>query len=98
MLNGEPTGLRVQIANGGYMFFRLTTRGVTQHASYRQFGVDAIEKMERVLPSVRDWEAAYRAKFTPPFVVPRVHVGVVPRRGVLSLASNLVRPRRNVGQ
>ena len=77
MLNGEPTGLRVQISNGGYMFFRLTTRGVTQHASYRQFGVDAIEKMERVMPAVREWETEYQAKFTHPFVIPRVNVGAI---------------------
>ena len=77
VLNGEPTGLRVQIANGGYMFVRLTTRGVTQHCSYRQFGVDAIAKMEPVLPAVREWEAEYQAKFTHPFMVPRVNIGAI---------------------
>lgn len=77
VLNGEPTGLRVQIANGGYMFFRLTTRGVTQHASYRQFGVDAIQKMERVLPSIREWEAEYQERFGHHLVVPRVNVGAI---------------------
>lgn len=77
ILNGEPTGLRVQIANGGYMFFRLTTRGVTQHASYRQFGADAIQKMERVLPLIRAWEEEYQAKFGHHLVVPRVNVGAV---------------------
>ncbi len=77
VLNGEPTGLRVQIANGGYIFLRLTTRGVTQHASYRQFGVDAIEKMESVLPRVREWEAEYQAKFKHDLVVPRVNIGAI---------------------
>lgn len=77
VLNGEPTGLRVQIANGGYIFLRLTTRGVTQHASYRQFGSDAIEKMESVLPRVREWEAEYQAKFKHDLVVPRVNIGAI---------------------
>lgn len=77
ILNGEPTGLRVQIANGGYMFFRLTTRGVTQHASYRQFGVDAIQKMEHVLPAIRAWEDEYQQKFGHHLVVPRVNVGAI---------------------
>jgi acetylornithine deacetylase/succinyl-diaminopimelate desuccinylase-like protein len=77
VLNGEPTGLRVQIANGGYIFVRLTTRGVTQHASYRQFGVDAIEKMESVLPRIREWEAEYQALFKHDLVVPRVNVGAI---------------------
>lgn len=77
ILNGEPTGLRVQIANGGYIFLQLTTRGVTQHASYRQFGVDAIEKMESVLPRIREWEAEYQAMFKHDLVVPRVNVGAI---------------------
>lgn len=77
VLNGEPTGLRVQIANGGYMFIRLTTRGVTQHASYRQFGVDAIEKMEHVLPRVREWESEYQAMFKHDLVLPRVNIGAI---------------------
>ena len=77
VLNGEPTGLRVQIANGGYIFLRLTTRGVTQHASYRQHGVDAIEKMESVLPRIREWEPEYQAKFKHDLVVPRVNIGAI---------------------
>ena len=77
VLNGEPTGLRVQISNGGYIFVRLTTRGVTQHASYRQFGVDAIEKMESVLPRIREWEAEYQAIFKHDLVVPRVQIGAI---------------------
>ncbi len=77
VINGEPTGTRVQIANGGYIFARLTTRGVTQHASYRQFGVDAIQKMESVLPRIRDWEAEYQAQFKHDLVVPRVNVGAI---------------------
>lgn len=77
VLNGEPTGLRVQIANGGYMFIRLTTRGVTQHASYRQFGVDAIEKMERVMPRIREWEPEYQARFKHDLVVPRINIGAI---------------------
>ncbi|HEX2154076.1 MAG TPA: M20/M25/M40 family metallo-hydrolase [Acidimicrobiia bacterium] len=77
ILNGEPTGLRVQIANGGYIFLRLTTRGVTQHASYRQFGVDAIEKMESILPRIREWEAEYQATFKHDLVVPRINIGAI---------------------
>ncbi len=77
VVNGEPTGIRVQIANGGYIFLRLTTRGVTQHASYRQFGVDAIGKMESVLPRIREWEAEYQALFKHDLVVPRVNIGAI---------------------
>ncbi len=77
VINGEPTGLRVQIANGGYMFIRMTTRGVVQHASYRQYGVDALMKMEKVIPEVRAWEAEYQEMFTHPFMRPRVNVGAI---------------------
>lgn len=75
VINGEPTGLRVQIANGGYHFVRVTTRGVTQHASYRSAGVDAIGKMERVIPQIRAWEAVYRDKYRHPLMVPTVNIG-----------------------
>lgn len=75
VINGEPTGLRVQIANGGYHFIRVTTRGVTQHAAYRHAGVDAIAKMERVIPRIRDWEEEYRARYKHPLMVPTVNIG-----------------------
>jgi acetylornithine deacetylase len=77
VINGEPTGLRVQTANCGYMFVRLTTRGVTQHSAYRRLGVDAIAAMERVLPRIRAWEAEYQRLFPHPLIQPNVNVGAI---------------------
>ena len=77
VINGEPTGLRVQTANCGYMFVRLTTRGVTQHSAYRRHGVDAIASMERVLPRIRAWEHDYQRRFPHPRIRPTVNVGAI---------------------
>ena len=77
VINGEPTGLRVQTANCGYMFVRLTTRGVTQHSAYRRHGVDAIASMERVLPRIRAWESEYQRRFPHPRIRPTVNVGAI---------------------
>ena len=77
VINGEPTGLRVQTANCGYMFVRLTTHGVTQHSAYRRHGVDAIASMERVLPRIRAWEGEYQRHFPHPRIRPTVNVGAI---------------------
>ena len=77
VINGEPTGLRVQTANCGYLFVRLTTRGVTQHSAYRRHGVDAIASMERVLPRIRAWESEYQERFPHPRIRPTVNVGAI---------------------
>lgn len=77
VINGEPTGLRVQTANCGYMFVRLTTHGITQHSAYRRHGVDAIASMERVLPRIRAWESEYQQSFPHPLIRPAVNVGAI---------------------
>jgi acetylornithine deacetylase/succinyl-diaminopimelate desuccinylase-like protein len=77
VINGEPTGLRVQIVNGGYHFIRVTTRGVTQHSAYRHAGVDAIAKMEKVIPRVRAWEETYRAKYPHHLMRPSINLGAI---------------------
>jgi acetylornithine deacetylase len=77
VINGEPTSHRVQIANGGYMYLRLTTRGLSQHAAYKQYGVDAIGKMVTVMAAVNEWEAWYQQHYRHPFITPRVSVGAI---------------------
>jgi acetylornithine deacetylase len=48
-INGEPTGLRLQLAHGGAWQFELTTHGVAEHISRREGGVDATAKMIKLL-------------------------------------------------
>ena len=64
----EPTSNRISVASGGYVFFELVTRG-NPGATYRRGGQsvavkpgeDAIEKMLRAIPSLRQWGERYLA-------------------------------------
>ena len=51
-INGEPTGLRLQLAHGGAWQFELTTHGVAEHISRRDGGVDATKKMIKLLAAL----------------------------------------------
>lgn len=51
-INGEPTGLRLQLAHGGAWQFELTTHGVAEHISRREGGVDATAKMIKLLAAL----------------------------------------------
>lgn len=77
VINGEPTGRRVQVANCGYAFLRLTTRGVSQHTAYREQGVDAIAKMITVIDAVNAWESWYQDHHRHSSITPRVGIGAI---------------------
>lgn len=55
-INGEPTGLRLQVAHGGAWQFELTTYGVAEHISRREGGVDATGKMITLLDALDENE------------------------------------------
>ena len=65
----EPTSNRISVASGGYVFFQLTTRG-NPGATYRRGGAtvqvkpgeDAIEKMLKAIPAIKQWGAEYTDK------------------------------------
>jgi acetylornithine deacetylase len=65
----EPTSNRISVASGGYLFFELMTRG-NPGATYSRGGTtvqvkpgeDAIEKMLKVIPSLKDWGQSYLSK------------------------------------
>lgn len=62
----EPTSNRISVASGGYLFFELTTRG-NPAATYRRGGTkvqvkpgeDAIEKMLKAIPALKEWGEQY---------------------------------------
>ncbi len=56
---GEPTGLRLQPGNTGYIFCKISTFGVAQHTWSKQNGVDAMEKMMTVIQALRKWETRF---------------------------------------
>lgn len=74
---GEPTGLRLQIGNSGYAFVKISTSGVAQHTWSKEFGIDAIEKMEKVMAALRKWEPEFEAKHPHPFMKNRVGIGAI---------------------
>jgi succinyl-diaminopimelate desuccinylase len=46
---GEPTGLNVLIAEKGYLWCRISTVGKPAHGSKPEFGINAIEKMSKIV-------------------------------------------------
>lgn len=74
-INGEPTGLRVQFGNTGYVFAKFTTRGVVTHTCTKQLGVDAYKKMTRVIAALEAWEPRYQARHPHPFMEVRMGIG-----------------------
>lgn len=76
-IDGEPTGMRLQIGNTGYLFARISVSGVPSHTFSRERGVDPIEKIEALLPALRRWEPAYQKRHPHPFMLPMVGIGAI---------------------
>jgi acetylornithine deacetylase/succinyl-diaminopimelate desuccinylase-like protein len=76
-LDAEPTGLRIQPGNEGYVFARVTTHGVAQHTWSKENGVDAIAKAVDVLGAIRAWEPAYERRHAHPRMKTRIGVGAI---------------------
>ena len=74
---GEPTGLRLQIGNMGYIFARITTKGVAHHTFCKHLGIDALEKMLHVIKAVKKWEPQYQRKYSHDFMKPMVGIGAI---------------------
>lgn len=74
---GEPTGLRVQPGNTGYLFVKLSTFGVTQHTWSKQNGIDALAKMRRVIERLEAWEPIYEQRHPHPLMRPRVGISAI---------------------
>ncbi|MDD3927674.1 MAG: ArgE/DapE family deacylase [bacterium] len=58
-LIAEPTGLEIACAHRGAMHLRISTRGISTHASMKDRGVNAIEKMVELMKALasleREW-------------------------------------------
>ncbi len=74
---GEPTGLRLQPGNTGYIFARIATFGQAQHTWSKQNGVDAIAKMLPVIAALREWEGEFERKHPHPFMKTRVGISAI---------------------
>jgi acetylornithine deacetylase/succinyl-diaminopimelate desuccinylase-like protein len=74
---GEPTGMRLQIGETGYCFAKITVYGKAQHTWCKEFGIDPIEKMTRVIAALKAWEPVYQQRHPHPFMEPRIGIGAI---------------------
>ena len=74
-INGEPTGLRLQTGNAGYLFVRLHVKGQPQHTYSKDKAVDPLPKAFRLHQALGAWEAEYTARHAHPLMKPLVGVG-----------------------
>jgi len=74
---GEPTGLRVQPGNTGYLFVKLATHGLTQHTWSKEQGIDALAKMRTLMDRLEAWEPVYEQRHPHPFMKPRVGISAI---------------------
>ncbi len=74
---GEPTGLRVQPGNAGYLFVKISTFGVTQHTWSKQNGIDALAKMRKVMDQLEEWEPVYERRHPHPLMKPRIGISAI---------------------
>ncbi len=76
-INGEPTGLRLQNGNAGYVFARLRVEGRPQHTFSRAHALDPIPKAMAVYEELDRWQAEYRSRHDHEFMDPLVSVGAI---------------------
>ena len=74
-INGEPTGLRLQTGNAGYLFIRLQVKGSPQHTYSKDAAVDPLPKAFRLHQALQDWEPHYQARHPHPLMKPLIGVG-----------------------
>lgn len=83
-INGEPTGLRLQLAHGGAWQFELTTHGIAEHISRRDGGVDATAKMIKLLAALDEnqltFDPAQGIEGLPRLVVGQINGGTAASR------------------
>ena len=74
---GEPTGLRLQPGNTGYIFCKISTIGKAQHTWSKQNGIDAIEKMISVIDVLKKWEPEFEKNNPHDFMKTRVGISAI---------------------
>ncbi len=76
-INGEPTGLRLQTGNCGYVFARVAVRGSPQATFSKTVAVDAMERAIRLRQAILDWEPDYQRLHPHPVMKPLIGVGAI---------------------
>lgn len=74
-INGEPTALRLQTGNAGYLFVRIHVGGSPQATYSKHAAVDPLPKAFRLHQALQDWEPQYQARHPHPLMKPLIGVG-----------------------
>ncbi len=74
-INGEPTGLRLQTGNAGYLFIRIAIKGKPQATFSKNVAVDPIPKAIRLYEALQEWEPVYIERHPHPLMKPLVGIG-----------------------
>ncbi len=102
---GEPTRMDIAIAHKGYAWFEIETAGRRAHGSMPEKGIDAIEKMAKIISQLDSIRRQHKMKKHPLVGSPKIHTSTitggsdwstVPAKCVLRLERRLIpgeRPR-----
>lgn len=74
---GEPTGLQIEIAHKGTARFEITVEGKSCHSSMPWNGVNAIEKMAKVIHAMEEYDASLRGRAHPLLSRPSIAVTTI---------------------
>jgi len=74
---GEPTGLDIATAHKGYAWLQIETFGKRAHGSVPERGVDAIEKMAKIISGIERIRHEHRRRRHPLVGTPKIHTSTV---------------------
>jgi acetylornithine deacetylase/succinyl-diaminopimelate desuccinylase-like protein len=74
---GEPTALHLAVGQTGWIFARITVTGSSQHTWCKEYGIDPIEKMQKVMDCLRSWEGELKRVHAHPFMDTRLGIGAI---------------------
>jgi acetylornithine deacetylase len=74
---GEPTALQLAITHKGYALAEFETQGKAAHGSMPEKGIDAIEKMARVVLKIEDLKKEYGLKSHEMLGSPKIHTSII---------------------
>jgi len=76
-INGEPTGLKLQRGNAGYMFVEVRFVGSAQHAFSKASAIDPLPRAIRAYERLQAWGEEYSSRHQDDVMRPLVNVGAV---------------------
>jgi acetylornithine deacetylase/succinyl-diaminopimelate desuccinylase-like protein len=76
-INGEPSGMRLQTGNAGYLFAKVSIKGVAQHTFSKEKAIDPIPKAFQVYDALQKWELDYQERNPHPAMKLVTNVGAI---------------------